>query len=259
MRLTKVLEGIGLTDKEARVYLALLSLHEALPSAISKKAGVKRPTTYVILGQLQAKGLVSSVTRGKTTYYRALNPYTLLEDQHNRYTALQKSLPELVSLHETYSATPQMTIFEGKEGIMKIMDDTLTASTELLNWNDVERATAGALLDYYPTYTEVRVKKKTWVRGIVSYDKISLDFKRRGKDEFREIYLIPKAKFPFRNEINIYDDKMAIISHEDNIGVIVQNKYIAETQRSIFKFAFEYAKHFESHILSKEDKEFLSK
>ncbi len=75
-------------------------------------------------------------------------------------------------------------------------------------------------------------------------------FKKFGEAELREIYLIPKEKFPFRNEINIYDDKVAIISHEDEIGVIIQNKNIADTQRSIFELGFEYAKILERDLLT---------
>ena len=64
----------------------------------------------------------------------------------------------------------------------------------------------------------------------------------KGKEELRELYFIPRNEFPFKNEINIYDDKVAIISHEDNVGVILQNKNIADTQRSIHKLTFNYAK-----------------
>ncbi len=71
---------------------------------------------------------------------------------------------------------------------------------------------------------------------------LAIKFKERGKEELREIYIIPKEKFPFYNEINIYDDKVAIISHQDQGGVIIQNQFIADTQRSIFKLGFKYAK-----------------
>jgi len=64
-RLTNILKRIGLNEKEAKVYLTLLEVNESLPSSISRQSGVKRPTTYVILGQLQKKGLVSHVKKGK--------------------------------------------------------------------------------------------------------------------------------------------------------------------------------------------------
>lgn len=80
-----------------------------------------------------------------------------------------------------------------------------------------------------------------------------------GKEELREVYLVPKEKFPFENEINIYDDKVAIISHADKVGVIIQNQSIADTQKAIFKLAFEYAQIVESKTLTKEDLLYLKK
>lgn len=242
MDIQKILQNIGLSDKETKIYLALLELKETLPSTISRKTKVKRPTTYVILEQLQKKGLVSHIKRGRALYFQALNPHSLLEDQYNKYTALEKALPELLGLHEKYSSIPQMSLFEGKEGLIRIMEDTLTTKTELLCWADVEEAITTCLKDYYSSYIKKKIARKIWLKGIFTYGKLAIQFKKRGKEELREIYMIPKEKFPFRNEINIYDDKVAIISHEDEIGIIIQNKNIADTQRAIFKLGFEYAK-----------------
>lgn len=247
MNLKGILENIGLSEKEATIYLTLLELKEALPSSLARRSGVKRPTTYVILEQLQKKGFVSYSKKGSLTYYRALNPHSLLEAQHNKYSALEKALPELLHLHHQYSSTPQMTVFEGMEGMIRIMEDTLTTKEDLLVWADVELAATTLLADYYPTYIRKKVARKIWVRGVCCYDKTALRFKKNGEKELRELYLIPKDKFPFKNEINIYDDKIAILSHQDQIGVIIQNQNIADTQKAIFKLGFEYAK-----ILEKE-------
>ena len=84
MDLNKILENNGLSEKEAKVYLTLLELKEALPSSISRRSGIKRPTTYVVLDQLQKKGLVSYVKKGKWQYFQAINPHSLLEKEYNK-------------------------------------------------------------------------------------------------------------------------------------------------------------------------------
>ena len=53
---------------------------------------------------------------------------------------------------------------------------------------------------------------------------------------------IPENKYKFENEINIYDDKVSIISPKDQMGVIIQNQAIADSQRALFYMAFENAK-----------------
>lgn len=254
--LSEVLENLGLNEKESKIYLALLELNESLPSSISRKSGVKRPTTYVILEQLQVKGLVSHFKKGGSSYYRAIHPKLLLEDQKNRVHKLEESLPELLNLHSRYSVTPQLSIYEGKEGLIQIMEDTLTTSTELLCWANPD-VVMGLLEDYYPSYIKKKVERKIWLKGIFCYDSIGINFKKKGEEELREVYLIPRERFPFKNEINIYDNKIAIISHEDEIGVIIENKNIADTQRAIFNLGFEYARLLEKNLLSPEDKKYL--
>ena len=55
MEIQDVLKSIGLDDKEARVYMALLELGTATVHPIANKAEIKRPTTYLILEQLLKK------------------------------------------------------------------------------------------------------------------------------------------------------------------------------------------------------------
>lgn len=258
MDLNKVLNNIGLGEKEIKIYLSLLEFKEALPSMISKKAGVKRPTTYLILDELCQKGLASKIKKGPYYYYQSISPHSLLEDQYNKYKNLETALPELLKLNEIYSTKPEMSFFEGKEGLIHIMEDTLTTKTELLCWADTKLSVSTLLKDYYPSYIAKKVKNKIWLRGILCYDEYALAFKKRGKEELREVYLISKEDYPFKNEINIYDDKMAIISHQDNVGVIIRNKNIADTQRSIFNFAFKYAKIAEKDILTNQDLKYLN-
>ena len=65
METIDVLERVGLKGKEASVYLALLELGTASVESIAKKAGTKRPTTYLVLDDLQNRGLVSIVPQQK--------------------------------------------------------------------------------------------------------------------------------------------------------------------------------------------------
>ena len=51
----------------------------------------------------------------------------------------------------------------------------------------------------------------------------------------------------FSNEINIYDNKVAIISFKDDlIGMIIESSEIADTQRTIFKMVWEFANKFKN-------------
>lgn len=253
----QLFENYGFTSKESQVYIALIELDTALPSTLAKKTGLKRSTTYVILEQLKKRGMVGHFKKNNSTYFKLVDPKQFLNEQKGKLETLSEIMPDLLKLHERFGVTPQMSVFEGREGIIQIMEDTLDAKEPLHCWADITLASNTILEDYYPSYIKKKNKNKVFVKGIFCYDPIALDFKKKGKEELREVYLIPKEKFPFKNEINIYDDKVAIISHQDLVGVIIQNKAIADTQKAIFNLGFEYAKIIEKDLLTKKDKQYL--
>lgn len=243
----QLLQKIGFTEKEAQIYLTVLEFNEAIPSTVARRTGIKRANTYQILENLEKRGMLSHVKREGSLFFQAVKPELFIESERKKQEEMKSSLdtlatalPELSSLH-LFPNTPQMAVFKGKSGIIQIMEDTLTTKTELLCWANPE-IVFHLLKDYYPSYIEKKVSRKIWLKGIFCYDPIGLHFKNRSKEELREVYLIPKEEYPFKNEINIYDDKVAIISHEDEIGVIIQNQNIANTQRAIFNLGFKYAK-----------------
>ena len=59
--LGRKLEEIGLSEKEANVYLAILKVGRGTAYKIARLAGVKTPTTYLMLDDLLKKGLVLSL------------------------------------------------------------------------------------------------------------------------------------------------------------------------------------------------------
>ena len=56
-----LLSSIGLQQKEAKVYLALLELEQGTVSKIAKLSGLKRPTIYLILDDLIKNGYVTEL------------------------------------------------------------------------------------------------------------------------------------------------------------------------------------------------------
>jgi len=81
--LLRELEKLGLSDKEAAVYLASLELGPSPVQVISRKAEVNRATTYVMIEVLLQKGLMSTFDKGKKTMYTAEKPERLHRIVHH--------------------------------------------------------------------------------------------------------------------------------------------------------------------------------
>jgi len=74
----KKLQGIGLTEYEARVYLSLLNTHLNTASKVSEKSSVPRTKIYAVLESLSAKGWVK-IYSGVPLLFKAMNPREVFE------------------------------------------------------------------------------------------------------------------------------------------------------------------------------------
>lgn len=73
----KFLEELGLSDKESKVYLALLEVETDSVIDLAKKTDINRTTIYPVLESLSKKGLISEVKVDKKIRYAAESPERL--------------------------------------------------------------------------------------------------------------------------------------------------------------------------------------
>lgn len=97
--LIKVLEEVGLNEKEARVYLALLQLGEDSVGEIAKEANIKRPTAYLVLESLEKRGLIKQNTLHKKSVYTAEPPEKILSILQQDKEMVQAALPKLMKFY----------------------------------------------------------------------------------------------------------------------------------------------------------------
>lgn len=235
--LEKNLEKLGLDDKEARVYLALLELGEGNIQQIAKKSGVKRTTVYDIIESLKLKGLLSSVRKNKKELFYAEDPRKLEDMLDEKKQTLRRILPELLSIANALDKKPKIRFYEGAEGIKEVYRDTLKyPDQELLAWVSEEAVISfdEKFLNEY--YLPKRVEKKIWVRAIAP-DRVYMQ-KYKGLDEksLRRTKLVSMEKFPLEVEINLYGkNKIGAMSFGEKIGLIIESQKIYTTLRSIFE------------------------
>ena len=133
------LQKLGLSDKEAGVYLAMLELGPSVVSDIAKRAGVNRSTAYVVLDFLSKRGLITETDSKTAKLYNAAPPEKLvdhIENLSNKYKDLAKVakelLPELKSVRKIKkekeeSSKPKIYFVEGYKNIQNVYEDTLSS------------------------------------------------------------------------------------------------------------------------------------
>ncbi len=251
--LYKSLTNIGFSEKEANVYLALLELGKRSVSAIGRKAGINRTTTYDILESLVSKGLVSISGKEPLQEYVAESPEKILkliekqiEEKNTNLKTAGELIPQLKSLHNV-SNRSQIRFYEGKEGLMEVYENTLTSSEPIRAYASVED-TQHTLPDYFPKYYKRRATKGIPIRAIFPKTPEAVELSLRNKEENRETALIPAEQFSFSPEINIYDNKVMIASWKEKLGIIIESHEIADAMKKIFELAWAESKRLEKNI-----------
>ena len=78
MQTRKVIEGLGYTPHEAKVYLAALELGECLATDVAQKAKLPLSSVQIILTALHRDGLINFYTRKHHKYWVPEDPARLL-------------------------------------------------------------------------------------------------------------------------------------------------------------------------------------
>lgn len=246
--------SLGLSDKEAKLYITLLEIGANPVSAVARKAGITRTTAYASLESLKAKGLVSVIEQQGIAQYAPVSPKKLEEYAKNEsekaaknYESMKALVPSLKKLTGDLVLAPKVKYFEGLEGIKTILLDSIDTLKELPKERRIKYAYSSApevssdLRHFLDEYIELREKNGISVRGIFPQSKRTEEYKGKVHLNFAQIKILPKdIHFKVDSEIAIYADKVAIMSLKDDRlhGLIIESPEIASTERSIFELAW---------------------
>src|SRR3989338_5413788 len=128
----QVLQELGLSISEIKVYLSLMRLGESTTGAIVDESGVAVSKVYNVLEKLIKKGLVSYTLKKKTKYFIPAPPDRLLDYYKEKEDSLKKKKEDLILVIKDLeflagSAIKKETfqLFEGLKGIQTARERAL--------------------------------------------------------------------------------------------------------------------------------------
>lgn len=240
----QLLKSLNFSEKEAKVYLALLELGSAKAHDVARKTGINRTTVYDLLEILLNRGLISKYKKGSLAFFNARDPKHLLsyldrekEEQEKNIDKQKKKvrelLPELVSLQNIYTAKPKIQFFEGEKGVREAYGDTLTTKETILAYANVQTMHEG-LPNFFPEYYKRRAGKKIFIKTIMSQNKLSFERAKLNQQEMRDTRFLPDKDMTFSPEINLYNNKMLVASWKEKMALIIESKELVDLQKLIF-------------------------
>lgn len=249
------LKKLGLTDKEACVYLACLQLGPSPVQPIARKAKVVRATTYVVLDTLMNRGLVTKYKEGKKTLFSAEPPRQLTrllekeqENLQEKQRELDGLLPELQILMKASGGQPTVRYFSGREGLRAIRQEIIMYSKPghtIYNFTPVEHVNA-----VFPQENDLFIQQRA-AKGVKSKTLFSTRSPKlrdlvlaRARVRLSEARYLPPEFFPYTSGLTIFEDRIAIGTFSGKyMGVIIESEPMAQMMHALFEVAWLGAEH----------------
>jgi len=124
---TEILEELGLSHAEAKIYLTLLELGTSKTGQIILSAKLQSSTVYHVLQSLIEKGLVSYILNGKIKYYQAESPEVFLLFLEEKKLKFVEVLPVLKEKEKLGKTRQSARVYEGIKGLKTAFNDILTS------------------------------------------------------------------------------------------------------------------------------------
>ncbi len=243
----KLLEEIGLTKGEIKVYLTLLKLGETTTGKIIEQAGISSGKIYEILDKLIKKGLVSFIIKEKTKYFKSASPNRILDYMHEKEKDLQikekeleKELPFLLNLEDKKEGH-ETTLFKGLKGIQTAIFEALEnveKGQEVLAMGVMSTKDEKYNILWEKWHSE-RLKKKINCRILFS-DKGSEYYKLFSKMSYIDVRIVSGLT---PSAIDVIGSRVLIFTYgKEPSCLTIKDDEIAQSFRTLFESLWKFAK-----------------
>lgn len=237
-----ILKKAGLTESQAKGYLALIEHGSLSPTKLATYTGETRTNAYAIADKLVTLGLATKKD-GTPATYTANHPSSLellAERRRKAITqneqAVKAGLSPLIDLFYANTEMPGTQTYQGIDGIKTVYSDTLKTKQDIY----LLRTTADtpdlgeAFLD---TYRLKRAKLGIHTYALTPETKLGRQYAADGTDQvmlFHRTFL-KQDSYTAPVEIDVYGNKVALIAFgETQMATVITSPPIAEAMRQIF-------------------------
>lgn len=249
--LQQELHNLGLSEKEAAVYLALLNVGSAPASVLGSRTGINRSTAQYTCQQLVKRGLVKSIPHNNTFIYSLESPRKLLlplaqqkKELTDREDRANRLIGELEGLINPQARLPKVRFFEGLDGVIEMFNDVLKDGAKVIYGATFHDENADERFSKYLAEEYIPARVKLGIRTMGLFNDSHMSFREDDKELKRIALILPREEFPFEACLQIYGHKVAFYSYKktDLSGVIIENNHIFGTTFSLLKAAWDYAR-----------------
>ncbi len=240
---TRILEDLGLTHAEIKVYISLLELGSSSAGLILEKSQLQNSVVHRALNSLIEKGLISYILEGKKKIYQATNPENFHDFIENKKKRFEEILPELKQKQKYSKITTFAEIFKGKRGINQMYITLINSGGKEYNtFGGGSQVTYDIMGETWWKNLHVkRIAKKIPCRQV--FDETIRKFGNElNKKKLTKIKFLPKEYAQLQETIIIGDYVGITIFTENPYGILIKDKVVADGYRKQFELLWKLAK-----------------
>ncbi len=241
-----ILEILGLTPNEAKIYEALVERGELGVSDISIAAKVHRRNAYDAIERLIDKGLCFEVVRTGENKYNAVDPDKLKEILNERQEKLQSVLPVLKKKFQGRLAPEEAYIYRGYEGQKNIWREMLRVGGDCWNIGAKGQWFDSRLEDSRVAFFKEAKRKNIVFHLLFDHEvKIKMpQFPKKYPAELRYRFL-PK-EYSTNSIVSIFGDYVVMYTgiilkqmNDNTVFFIIRSRDLAESYRKWFNYIWQ--------------------
>lgn len=249
--LIDTIKKAGLTEPQAKAYLALVDNGALTPAKLAEITGETRTNSYAITDKLEKLGIIHKTNTSKAEYV-ANHPTSLEALAETRRKVMSKNeqvlkanLSNLIDIFYTNNEMPGARTLAGIDGIKEVYNDTLETGKDIY----LLRTTADAGVmnkneeHYFHNYRVKRAKLGINTYAIAPDTQRARRHIQEGVDKELLLHrtLIPQDEYTASVEIDVYGDKVALIAFGDTqMATIINSPLIAEAMRQVLQLLGKY-------------------
>jgi HTH-type transcriptional regulator, sugar sensing transcriptional regulator len=239
--ISNALADYGLSEKEAKIYLALVQLGQATIKKLAEATKIKRTSIYPLTDKMITKGIIGEYKAKYGTHFIATSPNALSQRLDKVKTNFQAIIPQLEALEKKAFNEPTVKYFKGKEGYYTILGESLEKSGgEILYWGSSDKLNEIISKKYVTDkYIPERLKKRIHFKQLIVKDSFGLEQKETDGQNLRVTKFLPEGT-SFDSSLIIYGDKIAYLSSKQELtAVLIESPDIAQMEREKFYILWE--------------------
>ena len=240
----EMLRDIGLSQNEARVYEALLSIGEASVQQISIKSKVHRRNVYDSLTKLSEKGLASEVFVQGEKNFKAISPRRLLELLNEKQERVNRALPEMQGKYEATEEKEEAYFYRGIEGFKNYLQDILKSKETVYFIGAKAFWLDPRLIHFLPRFQ--RERKRLGIKFMHIFD---YEVKEQKPEILRLVgrpYKFLPKKYSSLTAVDIFGDYVVAFVgvkpgelSDEPIQFVMKSRRLADGYRKFFQFIWD--------------------